>query len=164
MVSLQVVYPFFDYGFIDDVPATPAFQVVNHYDENSIMDLLQKHHRKMAFIAKTARLDVYLSEPSLRCTLLVPPESTLSDNMLISLDIDSARRFLKYHLLIGIFPKDVILTSVYQKIQTSIKGEMIIARISHDSECVLNDISVITRWNIGATNGYIHLISSPLLL
>lgn len=163
MVSLQGVYPFFDYGFIDDVPAVPALQVMNHYYENSIMDHLQKHHPKMAFIAKTARLDIYLSEPSLRCTLLVPPESTLSDKMLISLDINSARRFIKYHLLIGIFPKDVLLTSVYQKIQTSIKGEMIIARIDQDSKCVLNDVSFITRWNIGATNGYIHFISSPLL-
>lgn len=158
---MQGVYPFFDYGFVNDATCPAVPNKKNNYPENSIMDILERKHPKMAFIAKTARLDVQLGEMEMRATLFLPPEDRLSENMVKGLDINSARRFLKYHLLIGIFPKNVITTSPYQNLQTSIKGQMITARLEH--VCVLNDHSVIMEWDEIASNGVIHHISEPLL-
>ena len=77
MVSLQGVYPVFDYAFIDEVncPITATTQC--EYDDHSIMNYINTHHPRFAFIVKTARLDILFNDVSFRCTLFPPVEETV---------------------------------------------------------------------------------------
>jgi hypothetical protein len=82
--------------------------------------------------------------------------------VVLNADVDTARRIVKYHLMIGYFPKDVLFTSPYQQLQTSIKSQMIRAVIQGPSTLMLNENVYVTEFDRWCLNGVIHRINQPL--
>ena len=62
----------------------------------------------------------------------------------------------------GLFPQNVLLTSPYQQLQTTIKGSTITA-FYHPPQLYLNDNIPILHYDIQCNNGLIHIISNMLI-
>lgn len=162
MVSMQGVYPFFDYEFTEPAKVLGIPPQPKTYPPDSIMGFLERHYQLFAFLVKTARLDWQMADPNFRGTLFLPEK--ISENVVMNADIDTARRIVKYHLMIGFFPKDVLFTSPYQELQTSIKGQMIRAVIQGPNHLLLNTDAHVVRFDQWCQNGVIHIINQPLYL
>jgi len=160
MVSMQGVFPFFDYEFAEPARVLNVGPCPQTYPPESIMGYLQQHSPRFAFLVKTARLDGQFADPSFRGTIFLP--DTLDENVVLNADVDTARRIVKYHLMIGYFPKNVLFTSPYQQLQTSIKGQMIRAVIQGPSTMMFNENVYATEFDIWRLNGVIHRIDKPL--
>jgi len=160
MVSYQGTCEFFDFTAL--FPPNPS-PVITSYPEHSVMYYLQQHHATFAYIAKLAKMDGYLANDTLRSTLFLPLESSFPENILLNMDINVARRIIKYHLMTGLFPYDVLLTSPYQELQTTIKGSTIVC-MYYDSRLYLNNMNPIIKSDIRLKNGIIHWIENSLIL
>jgi hypothetical protein len=160
MVSMQGVYPFFDYEFAEPAKVLGVGACPLTYPQDSLMGFLQKNAPTYAFLVKTARLDWQLADPSFRGTVFLP--DTINENVVLNADVDTARRIVKYHLMIGYFPKDVLFTSPYQQLQTSIKSQTIRAVIQGPSTLMLNENVYVTEFDRWCLNGVIHRIHQPL--
>jgi len=160
MVSMQGVYPFFDYDFAEPAKVLGVGACPTTYPQDTIMGYLQKHAPTYAFLVKTARLDWQFADPSFRGTVFLP--DNLDENVVLNADVDTARRIVKYHLMIGYFPKDVLFTSPYQQLQTSSKGQMVRAVVQGPSTMMLNENVYVTEFDIWRLNGVIHRITKPL--
>ena len=160
MVSMQGVYPFFDYEFAEPARVLGAGPCPKTYPPDSIMGYLEKHAKTFAFLVKTARLDWQFADPSFRGTVFLP--DSIDENIVLNADVDTARRIVKYHLMIGYFPKNVLFTSPYQHLQTSIKGQMVRAVIQGPATLMLNENVYVTEFDLWRLNGVIHRIDKPL--
>jgi len=159
MVSYQGTCEFYDSTAL--FPRVPTKQMT--YPVHSIMHYLEHQHPKFAWIAKMAKMDWYLANDTLRSTLFLPLESSLEDSVLLNLDINTARRIVKYHLMSGLFPIDVLRTSPFQELQSSIPSSTIIC-VLYDSNVVLNYMSPIVKSDLRMKNGLIHWIEKMLIL
>lgn len=157
---MQGVYPFFDYEFTYPSRVLHQEPQAKTYPKDSIMGFVQDHFPLFAFLVKTARLDWQLADPQFRGTLFLP--HNLEKNVVLNADINTARRIVKYHLMIGFFPKDVLFTSPFQELQTSIKGQMIRAVIQGPSQLLLNSNTSVLHFDHWCQNGVIHLVDRPL--
>lgn len=157
---MQGVYPFFDYDFAEPSRVLGIPPIQKTYPEGSLMGYIQKHAPEYAFLVKTARLDWQFADPNFRGTVFLP--NKIDQNVVMNADIDTARRIVKYHLMIGFFPKDVLFTSPYQELQTSIKGQTIRAVIQGPTRMMLNEGCYITHFDHWSQNGVVHRISQPL--
>lgn len=162
MVSMQGVFPFYDYGFAYPENVLNLAPRKKTYPPDSVMGFLEKHHPTWAFLVKTARLDWQMADPSFRGTLFLPQE--MDENVVLNADINTARRIVKYHLMIGFFPGEVLFTSPIQDLQTSIKGQTIRATIRGPCSLVLNDGVGVVSFDHWCGNGVIHFIDKPLCL
>jgi hypothetical protein len=167
MTSLYGIDPIFDYSFTypQNVLGTPVEK--KGYLQGSIMQILETKYPKFAFIVKTARLDEILSYDNSFFTLFLPVELP-SKETIMGMDIQEARTFVKYHLMSGMFPIDLLLSSNYQELNTTIKGQPILAiRVApfqivfnNRSQFVIDSLSH-APVSIPCINGFIHLISHP---
>lgn len=164
MVSYQGTYEFFDNAFTYPENVLRPRPLIKTYPEHSVMWYLERFHPKYAFIVKLARLDWQMADASFRGTLFVPLEDSLNENEILQMDISTARRIVKYQFMVGLFPKDVLYTSPYQQLQSTIKGAYITASIQRPGEMVLNYTTPIVFYDILLTNGIIHIISKMLIL
>lgn len=160
MVSLQGVCPFFDYEFTYPENVVPTPQKIITYPPDSIMSFIEKQSPLFAFLVKKARLDWTFASPENRITIFLPLH--LNEQNVMNADINTARRIVKYHLMMGFFPRNVLETSPYQQLTSSIKGETILARLDRLG-MILNDRSRVIEWDLSFFNGFIHLIDNPLL-
>jgi len=158
---MQGVCPFFDYDFAYPENVLRIAPTKKTYPENSLMAYIRNHFPLWAFLIQTARLDWQFADPNFRGTLFIP--QTINENVVMNADIDTARRIVKYHLMIGFFPKDVLFTSPYQQLQIAIKGETVRAVIQGPETMMLNEGVYITRFDIWKQNGIVHVIDKPLL-
>jgi uncharacterized surface protein with fasciclin (FAS1) repeats len=78
------------------------------------------------------------------------------------MDINTARKIVKYHFMTGIFPKNVLYTSNYQQLQSTIKGSYIWSQISQEGNMILNFTTPIIFFDIYLNNGIIHIINNLL--
>lgn len=167
MTSLYGIDPIFDYSFTypQNVIGTPVQK--KGYLEGSIMDILETKYPVFAFIVKTARLDEMLSYENSFFTLFLPIQLP-SKEIIMDMDINDARSFVKYHLMSGIFPLDLLLSSNYQELNTCIKGQSVYAirtgplqiSFNHQSQFVLHPSSS-TPIHFPCINGIIHLVTTP---
>jgi uncharacterized surface protein with fasciclin (FAS1) repeats len=162
MVSYQGICEFYNNDYLNPINVFKTDPKKINYPENSIMDYLEKKHKKFAFIAKLAKLDWYLSDIMLRSTLFLPLEESINENILLNMDINTARRIIKYHLMTGLFPFKVINTSPYQELQSTIKGSTITC-ILYNNLYVLNNDNPIIHVDINLNNGLIHIIQKMLI-
>ena len=158
---MQGVYPFFDYDFAEPSRVLGIGPCPKTYPKDSLMAAIQQQSPLFAFLVKTARLDWQFADPSFRGTVFVPT-SGLDENVVMNADIDTARRIVKYHLMIGFFPKDVLFTSPYQELQTAIKGQTIRAVIQGPRTLLLNADTYVTHFDLWRANGVLHKIDKPL--
>jgi len=163
MVSYQGTCEFYDNTLFYPSNVIPNQPQPITYPENSIMDYLHKHHPKFAYIAKTAQLNWYLASDGLRSTLFLPQEEGLNQKEILNLDQNTARRIIKYHLMTGLFPKDVLLTSPYQQLQSTLKGSWITA-IYQYPYLYLNNNNPVLMNDIQCKNGIIHIIQNLLII
>lgn len=164
MVSNQGTFEFFNQSFAspEEVFRPKAMKVT--YKDNSIMWYIEKFHPKFSYIAKLSKLDWQMSDIQFRGTLFLPLEDSIDENYLFSMDINTARRFIKYHLMVGLFPKSVLFTSPCQQLQSTIKGNTILAMITGPDIMVLNNQIPIVYFDIPLNNGIIHIIAKPLIV
>jgi len=160
MVSMQGVYPFFDYGFAYPQEVLRKKPVAKTYPANSVMGFLQAHYPSFAFLVRTARLDQQLADPMDRCTVFVP-EQLPPEDVLVRMDIDACRRFVKYHMMQGVFPKQVLFTSPFQQLQSTIKGEWLRAVIQGPNQLLVNQSPVLS-FDHTLQNGIVHVVAFPL--
>lgn len=161
MVSYQGTCEFYDNSFLYPSNILPTQTKLITYPENSIMAFLQKNNPKFAFIAKTAKLDQYLASELLRSTLFLPKEESIQESILLNMDISTARRIIKYHLMTGLFPIQTLITSPYQQLQSTIKGSSILCYLQNNI-LYLNDGNPILREEI-LKNGIIIFIEKMLI-
>ena len=157
---MQGVYPFFDYSFTDPARVLGIPPQPKTYPPESVMGFLQESYPLFAFLVKTARLDWQLADPNFRGTLFLP--RSINKEIVMNADINIARRIVKYHLMIGFFPKNVLFTSPYQELQTSIKGQTIRAVIQGPSHLLLNADTYVVEFDRWCQNGVIHILNQPL--
>jgi len=164
MVSYQGTFEFFDNRFLAPSEVLPTLPPkIITYPKDSIMYYLEQYHPKFAFIAKKAKMDWYLASESLRSTLFLPTDESISESILLNLDINTSRRIIKYHLMSGLFPSYVLKTSPYQELFTTIKGSSITWIMYSDSEIYLNNQIPILSMDHYYNNGIIHIIQEMMI-
>ncbi|NDC54901.1 MAG: hypothetical protein EBZ74_11660 [Planctomycetia bacterium] len=165
MTSIYGTDPSLDYQFIYPSEVLGKKKQCINYTENSLMWYLESFHPKFAYIVKIAQLDKLLDYENSFFTLFLPPETTLEEDKIFNIDIHDAKRLVKYHLMTGIIPRDLLFTSLYQELNTTIKGEKIIAIQQGPGTILFNHKSYLLQerhHHITPMNGIIHYISEPL--
>jgi hypothetical protein len=153
MASLHGYYPFYDYSSVTDPRIVYNAQApIPTYPENTLMDMIAKNHPEFAFLARTAGLDWHLADLQTRATVFIPKNIPNFQN----LDIQSAKKFVKYHMSVGVLPETVLHSSLIYDLQTTLNGYNI--RVEHK---LLNGVKIYS-YDHYARNGIFHLIDSTL--
>jgi uncharacterized surface protein with fasciclin (FAS1) repeats len=163
MVSYQGTFEFFDDAFCFPENAYPKRVENVTYPSNSITGYIVQHHPKFAYILKLSKLDGQMADQQFRGTIFLPLEDSIPDEYLPNMDTNTARRIVKYHFMVGLFPKEVLFTSPCQQLQTTMKGQMIMAMMPSSDSMVLNNYIRILQFDILQTNGIIHIIEKMLI-
>lgn len=163
MAGIYGIDPILDFTYQNP---TPIIKVEKTFPEDSLMYYIEKNHPKYAFIVKKADLAGQFADLQFRGTVFIPKEESLNENMVMNLDQNTARTIVKYHLMIGFFPKAVLTASAYQKLQPAIKSEIITAALyrMHDGNVttVFNDETHVIHYDIQLKNGYIHILDKMM--
>lgn len=162
MVSYQGTYEFFDNRFTYPEAVYRPAPALKTYPKESVMGYLERHHPKFAFLVKRARLDWNMADTQFKGTVFVPREESIVEAEILNMDINTARKIVKYHFMIGLFPKNVLYTSPYQQLQSTVKGSYIWAMIDARGEMYLNFTTPVLRFDIFLENGIIHHIGNLL--
>jgi uncharacterized surface protein with fasciclin (FAS1) repeats len=161
MTSLQGTFEFFNNEFCQPNRVFDVQPLIETYAEQSVMWYINKFHPKYAYLIKRARLDQIMSDPQFNGTVFVPLEKSINESELLNMDINTARKIVKYQFMAGLFPKNVLMTSKYQQLQSTIKGSYIWAEIVQD-QMFLNFTTPILFFDINMKNGIIHVINNLL--
>jgi len=162
MVSYQGTYEFLDNKFAYPESVFRPQPVVKTYPENTVMWYLDQFHPRFAMIVKKSRLDWQMADAQFRGTLFLPLDRTIDENAVLNMDANTARKIVKYHMMTGFFPRNVLYTSQFQQLQTTIKGYSIQAYVSDQNKMILNLNTPIIYFDILLTNGVIHIITNLL--
>jgi uncharacterized surface protein with fasciclin (FAS1) repeats len=111
---------------------------------------------------KKADLDWKLDDIQFNATVFCPQRGSISENIILNSDKNTARSFIKYHMIMGVLPKEVLQTSRGQKLSSTVKGQDIYAFWPYEDNLYLNNMSRVITFDIYATNGIIHIIDQPL--
>lgn len=163
MVSYQGTYEFLDNKFTYPETVFRPNPIIKSYNENSVMWYINTFHPKFAMIIKKSRLDWHMADIQFRGTIFLPLERSIDENAILNMDINTARKIVKYHFMTGLYPKDVLFTSTFQQLQTTIKGYSIQAYISDKGFMILNNNTPIIHYDIQLNNGIIHIIPNLLI-
>lgn len=164
MVSFQGTFQIFDdQSFLsyDSIYGTKT--IVKSYPPESLMGYIHQYHPKFGYIIQLAKLDWQMADPSFRGTLFIPVESSIDERQLLSMDINTARKIVKYHLMIGFFPKKSLETSPYQQLQTSIKSSTIVAFWNVSTLYLNINETYVVEFDIIASNGLLHKINQSMI-
>jgi uncharacterized surface protein with fasciclin (FAS1) repeats len=162
MVSHQGTYQFFDNSFAYPEAVMRPSPVVLETAEHTIMGFLKRHHPRFAFVVERARLDRLLADLQSRYTVFAPPDEAFEEGVLLNMDTNTARKIVKYHMMVGAYPSNVLLTSPYQQLQTTIKGYSIYATIDREAGLVLNFTVPVVAFDAVLSNGIVHAIAGAL--
>jgi len=163
MVSHQGTCQFFDNRFAyPEAVLRPAPRVVDAAPPDTIMGFLKRHHPRFAFVVERARLDRLLADLQARYTVFAPPDEALDEGALLNMDTNTARKIVKYHMMAGAFPSNVLLTSPYQQLTTTIKGYSIYATIDREAGLILNFTIPVVAFDAVLSNGVVHAIGGLL--
>lgn len=162
MTSLYGYYEIFDYSsFTDPSVVYPKCIQAPSYPDGTIMNFIDRHHPKLTFLCRQAGLDGLLGDPQNRVTLFVPTEASLPEAWVKQCDKQSARKFVKYHMCMGSYPKDVLYTSPLYNLRTTLKGQDIVVDYRFGS-MTLNAVPIVS-FDHYAKNGIMHIIVQPLI-
>jgi len=161
MVSLQGTFEFYDDKFCQPNNVFRVNPIIQSYSIESVMWYINKFHPKFAYLIKLARLDQIMADSQFHGTVFAPLEKSLNEAQLLNMDINTARKIVKYHFMMGLFTKAVLYTSNYQQLQSTIKGSYIWAEIVNQ-EMFLNFTTPILHFDIFLNNGIIHIINNLL--
>ena len=133
----------------------------------SLMDYLDKYHPKFAYIVKKGEFAQIFSDTQFRGTLFLPKEESLDENVVMNMDINTCRTVIRYHVMDGFYPKEVLMTSPFQQLQPRLQGQTIVASIHwvpflNMETIVLNNCSPIEQFDIKCSNAYVHIISQSM--
>ena len=133
----------------------------------SLMDYLDRYHPKFAYIVKKGEFAQIFSDTQFRGTLFLPKEESLDENLVMNMDINTCRTVIRYHVMDGFYPKEVLMTSPFQQLQPRLHGQTIVASIYwvpflNMETIVLNNCSPIEQFDIKCTNAYVHIISQSM--
>jgi uncharacterized surface protein with fasciclin (FAS1) repeats len=163
MVSCQGTFEFYDDAFAyPESVFRPVPAIKESYPENSVMWYINKFHPKFAFLIKRARLDRQMGDPEFNGTVFLPLEDSILEDDIVNMDTNTARKIVKYHFMMGFFPKNVLFTSPYQQLQSTMKGSFIWAQMPTPDSMLLNFSTPIVYYDIKMVNGIIHIIHNLL--
>lgn len=135
------------------------------YPENTLFGYLQKHHPKwLMVLEKAERESLFRFQPNSSFTMFVPVEDSIPQDLINSMDRNTAFTIFNYHTLRGKYDKDVLMTSRFQYLNTLIDGQSIYYLSTPDGMSVLNRSDTILVYDITFGNVIIHLISGLLHL
>lgn len=168
MAGIYGIDPIFTYTYEDT-----SFNQINSCnkkftpEENTLMYYLQENNPLFSEIVKMANYVGVLSDLQSRFTLFLPREESLQQLDIGNMDINSSRKLVEYHLMDGFYPKNVLLTSPYQQLQSKIKGQYITAALyinkkNNEQTLLLDETSHIHEFDIRVKNAFIHIIDRPL--
>lgn len=164
MTSIYGIDPILDYTFAQE---NPKYCLNLKYEENTVMDILNKFHPKFAYMVKKAKLAQQFADLQFRGTIFAPMEESLEEDLIINMDINTCRTIVKYHFMVGFFPKDVLISSMYQQLQPALSSQQIRASLFQNEHGhkfnMLNDETPILHYGQQLKNGYIHVIEKMLL-
>ena len=161
MTSLYGYYEIFDYSsFADPSVVYPQCVQMASYPEGTIMYYIDKHHPKLTFLCRQAGLDGLLGDPQNRVTFFVPLEESLSEEWVKQCDKQTARKFIKYHMCMGSYPRDVLYTSPLYRLRTTLKGQDIV--VDYRFGPMTLDSVPIVSFDHFARNGIVHIVAQPL--
>lgn len=164
MVSFQGTFEVFDdSSFLSMESVYRPTPVIKTYSPHSVMGYLQQNHPKYAYLVKLAQLDWQMADVQFRGTVWVPQETFIQEDSLYNMDINTARKIVKYHLMMGLFPKKSLATSLYQQLQTSIKGSMITAFWDQSVLCLNTSQTYVVEFDKILSNGMVHIIHHSLI-
>lgn len=158
MTSVHGYYEIFDYSSFTQ----PSPNIVTRtYPAGTIMSIIEKDHPRLTFIIRTAGLDWQLADLQNKITFFMPPESSLNEEWVKTIDKNSARKFVKFHMAMGFLPEEVLRTSPVYSMRSTLKGHDIYVETNPFGQLFLNTVPII-RFNIFSINGVIHEIASSL--
>jgi hypothetical protein len=159
MSSIYGIDPILDYTFAQQ---SPKYCLNLNYPPNTVMDVLSKHHPKFAYMVKKAKLAEQFGDLQFRGTIFAPHEESLDEKTIMNMDINTCRTLVKYHFMVGFFPKDVLNQSFYQQLQPALASQQIRAALVQNEKnerfLVLNNEVPILHYGDMLRNGYIHVI------
>ena len=168
MAGIYGIDPIFTYTYKDT-----SFNRINSCikkfepEKDTLMYYLEENNPIFSSIIKMANYIGVFSDRQFRGTLFLPSEESLKELDLGNLDINTCRKLIEYHYMEGFYPKNILLTSPFQQLQTKIKGQSITAglyinRKNNEQTLLLDKTSYITEFDIRLKNAFIHLIDRPL--
>ena len=163
MTGIYGIDPIMDYTFAQE---KPKYCLDLKFNENSVMDILEKYHPKYAYMVKKAKLAQQFSDLQFRGTIFAPKEESLDEKTIMNMDINTCRTIVKYHFMVGFFPKDVLNSSFYQQLHPALQTQQIRAALYRQENgqqfLVLNNEVPIIHYGEKLRNGYIHIIDKML--
>ena len=168
MSGIYGIDPFFTYTY-EDTNYNQSDSCFTEYHPECLMAYLNANHPKFTKIVQnTNYYEGIFSDLQFRGTVFVPKEDSIDENLLSNMDINFCKRFVDYHTMDGFFPKNVLMTSPFQKLQSKIKGQTITAAIYKMSpteelySIVLNQGSIVETFDIRLKNAFVHIITMPI--
>lgn len=161
MTSLYGYYEIFDYSaFTDPSVVYPRCLQTAAYTEGTIMRHISDHCPKLTYLCRLAALDGILASPQNRVTFFTPPETSLTEKWIRACDKQTARKFIKYHMCMGAYPRVVLSTSPLYNLRTTLKGHDIV--VDNRTGSLTLDSVPIVSFDHSCRNGIIHHLLQPL--
>lgn len=164
MTSVYGIDPLLDTTFAQP---KPKYCLQTGYQENTVMQLLDQFHPKFAYMVKKAKLAEQFADLQFRGTIFAPREDSLEESLLLNMDINTCRTLVKYHFMVGFFPREVLQSSFYQQLQPALASQQIKASLFQTEKgfpfLLLNDQVPILSYSGKLRNGYIHSIDRLLV-
>lgn len=170
MTSLYGYYPLFDFSVFTSpnvqLQSRPcdAYSVTSSSSSSpfpTVMAYVVRHAPKMTYLIRLAGLQGLLADIQSAVTLFLPVEDSLPDVWVQSCDRETARKFIKYHFCVGVFPYTSLISSPFYQLRTTLKGEDIFVDCLDTPWVKLNGVPIQT-FDIVCQNGVIHQINQPL--
>ena len=162
MVSYQGTYEFFNNAFAFPEEVYKPATIMGKYPKNSVMWYIDKYHPKFAFIVKKAQMDMRMGDPQFLGTVFLPVEESIDEDSMLNMDVNTANKIVRYTYMRGLFPRNVLYSSPYQQLQSSMDGSYIWATITDKNIMVLNYTTPVLHWDIVLDNGVIHVVGGVL--
>lgn len=162
MAYMNGTFQYFDNTFLWDRRDYPK-PVRVEYASDTLFGYLQEHHPKWLVVLKKAqRENLFSFQPNSSYTLFVPVEESIPEDLITSMDRNTATVMFNYHTLKGQFDKEVLMTARFQYLNTLIDGQSIYYLTTPDGIGVLNRIQTILKYDIQFGNVTVHVVSGML--
>jgi len=155
--------PVFDYRFTYENEFQSREKCKKELTNGSLASLIQEINPKWHSLLIKADLLWKLDDVQFNATVFLPQYESIPENLVLNSDKDTARSIVKYHMMMGVIPRNVLATSQGQKLMSTIKGQDIYAYWPNTTTLFLNNTSRVLEFDMFANNGVLHIIDAPLL-
>jgi len=163
MAYMNGTFQYFDNTFLWDRQDYKK-PTIHEYPPGTLFGYLQEHHPKWLLVLKAAhRENLFTFTPNSSFTMFIPIEDSIPDQLITSMDRNTAWTIINGHTLQGAYTKDVLGTSRYQNLSTLTDGNTIYYTCTTDGIGILNRRESVLKYNIQYGNIILHLISGLLL-